>query len=62
MTTNQQVNLLRKQLAGKTESGHKQMALRRLRDCLLFASKGLDDLAQSRLSEARYHAQFVLEA
>lgn len=62
MTISQQVNILRRQLAGKIESGHKQMALRRLRDCMFFNKKGLNHLALIRLSEARHHAQFVLEA
>ena len=60
-TIKQQAHQLRRQLAGRRESAHKQMALRRLRDCLLFDSKGLDDLAQTRLIEARQLSQFAME-
>ena len=46
----------------KTFAGaHRQIALRRIGEVLLLADKNLPH-AQDMMSEARYHAQFVLQA
>ena len=48
--------------SGKTfVAAHRQIALRRISSVLLLADKNLPH-AQSLMAEARYHAQFVLQA
>ena len=48
--------------SGKTfVAAHRQIALRRIRDVLLLADKNLAH-AQTLMAEARFHAQFILQA
>ena len=48
--------------SGKTfVAAHRQIALRRISSVLLLADKNLPH-AQTLMAEARYHAQFVLQA
>ena len=42
-------------------AAHRQIALRRIGEVLLLADKNLPH-AQTMMAEARYHAQFVLQA
>lgn len=42
-------------------AAHRQIALRRIRDVLLLADKNLAH-AQTLMAEARFHAQFILQA
>jgi len=48
--------------SGKTfVAAHRQIALRRISSVLLLAEKNLPH-AQTLMAEARYHAQFILQA